>query len=63
MQSVSVISSDYELVLAQQKVDRKSHDITAVPLRLLLLTLKGAVVTFDGMGPKSPWLGCHLVSY
>jgi predicted transposase YbfD/YdcC len=38
--------------LAQQKVDSKSNEITAVPLLLKLLNLKGAVVTLDAMGTQ-----------
>jgi len=42
-------------VLAQQKVDGKSNEITAVPLLLKLLNLKGAVVTLDAMGTRRRW--------
>ncbi len=45
-------SSEHGLVLAQQKVDGKSNEITAVPLILKLLNLKGAVVTLDAMGTQ-----------
>ena len=41
------------VVLAQQKVNDKSNEITAVPLLLLLLNLKGAVVTLDAMGTQT----------
>ncbi len=40
------------MVLGQQKVDSKSNEITAVPLVLKLLNLKGAVVTLDAMGTQ-----------
>ena len=52
LHSVSAWSSEYGLVLAQQKVDDKSNEITAVPLLLKLLNLKGAVVTVDAMGTQ-----------
>jgi predicted transposase YbfD/YdcC len=53
LHSVSAWSSEHGLVLAQQKVDSKSNDITAVPLLLKLLNLKGAVVTLDAMGTQT----------
>jgi predicted transposase YbfD/YdcC len=53
MHSVSAWSSEHGLVLAQQKVDDKSNEITAVPLLLKLLNLKGAVVTLDAMGTQT----------
>jgi predicted transposase YbfD/YdcC len=53
LQSVSAFSSEYGLVLAQQKVDSKSNEIKAVPLLLKLLNLKGAVVTLDAMGTQT----------
>ncbi len=52
LHSVSAWSSDHGLVLAQEKVDSKSNEITAVPLVLKLLNLKGAVVTLDAMGTQ-----------
>ncbi len=52
LHSVSAWSSEHSLVLAQQKVDSKSNEITAVPLVLKLLNLKGAVVTLDAMGTQ-----------
>ncbi|KKI98718.1 ISAs1 family transposase [Prochlorothrix hollandica] len=53
LHSVSAWSSDHRLVLAQQRVDSKSNEITAVPLLLKLLNLKGAVVTLDAMGTQT----------
>lgn len=38
------------LVLAQQAVDGKSNEITAIPELLKLLELKGAIVTIDAIG-------------
>ncbi len=50
---VSAWSSEHGLVLAQEKVDSKSNEITAVPLLLQLLNLKGAIVTLDAMGTQT----------
>nr|WP_214607735.1 ISAs1 family transposase [Moorena bouillonii] len=52
LHSVSAWSSEHGLVLAQQKVESKSNEITAVPLLLKLLNLFGAVVTLDAMGTQ-----------
>jgi predicted transposase YbfD/YdcC len=52
LHSVSAWSSEHGLVLAQQKVESKSNEITAVPLLLKLLNLKGAIVTLDAMGTQ-----------
>jgi len=40
------------LVLAQQAVDQKSNEITAVPELLKMLDLKGAIVTGDAMNTQ-----------
>lgn len=53
LHSVSAWSSEHSLVLGQQKVDAKSNEITAVPLLLKLLNLKGTIVTLDAMGTQS----------
>jgi len=47
---VSAFSTEAKLVLAQQKVEEKSNEITAIPKLLKLLELNGAVVTIDAMG-------------
>lgn len=52
LHSVSAWSSEHGLVLAQQKVESKSNEITAVPLLLKLLNLKGTIVTLDAMGTQ-----------
>lgn len=52
LHSVSAWSSEHGLVLAGQKVNSKSNEITAVPLLLQLLDLKGVVVTLDAMGTQ-----------
>jgi predicted transposase YbfD/YdcC len=50
MHVVSAWASRHELVLAQLKVDDKSHEITALPELLALLKLHGRVVTIAAMG-------------
>ena len=47
---VSAFATENGLTLAQQKVDGKSNEITAIPRLLRLLNLKGTVVTIDAMG-------------
>jgi predicted transposase YbfD/YdcC len=47
---VSAWCSENHLVLAQQKVDDKSNEITAIPTLLDLLVIKGCLVTIDAMG-------------
>jgi len=47
---VSAWCSEQNLVLAQTAVDKKSNEITAIPKRLDLLTIKGAIITIDAMG-------------
>lgn len=47
---VSAWSSEARLTLGQIAVDSKSNEITAIPLLLELLDLKGATVTIDAMG-------------
>jgi len=45
------------LVLAQQAVDEKSNEITAVPELLKLLDIKGAVVTVDALNTQTEIAG------
>ena len=47
---VSAFSRQRELVLAQEKVSKKSNEITAVPKLLKVLKLSGAIVSLDAMG-------------
>jgi predicted transposase YbfD/YdcC len=47
---VSAFATGARLVLAQQKVDDKSNEITAIPKLLELLSLKGHTITTDAMG-------------
>jgi predicted transposase YbfD/YdcC len=50
LHTVSVWSSQYELVIAQEQVDEKSNEITAIPKLLESINAAGAVVTTDAMG-------------
>ena len=47
---VSAWSVENKLVLAQEKTDEKSNEITAIPKLLRKLDLKGCIVTIDAMG-------------
>lgn len=47
---VSAWACDARVTLGQIAVDTKSNEITAIPLLLELLELKGATVTIDAMG-------------
>ncbi len=47
---VSAWACEQRLVLGQLKTAEKSNEITAIPLLLELLELKGCIVTIDAMG-------------
>lgn len=47
---ISAWASENGLALGQLKVDGKSNEITALPVLLKLLEVKGCVVTIDAMG-------------
>lgn len=47
---VSAWASEQRLVLGQVKTAEKSNEITAIPLLLELLELRGCIVTVDAMG-------------
>ncbi|NGX33955.1 MAG: hypothetical protein K1060chlam1_00299 [Candidatus Anoxychlamydiales bacterium] len=47
---VSAFASNTRLVLGQEKVKEKSNEITAIPLLLNTLFIKGSIVTIDAMG-------------
>src|SRR5271166_4760745 len=49
---VSAYATEAGLVLAQQAVDEKSNEITAIPELLDMLNLKGAIVSIDAMGAR-----------
>lgn len=50
LRMVSAWASEQRLVLGQLKTAEKSNEITAIPLLLELLELKGCIVTIDAMG-------------
>lgn len=47
---VSAYATEARLVLAQEKVSEKSNEITAIPMLLEWLDLRGSTVTIDAMG-------------
>lgn len=47
---VSAWASDNCLVLAQQKEDEKSNEITAIPALLEMLEIAGCIITIDAIG-------------
>ena len=49
---VSAWCQTNQLTLAQEKVDSKSNEITALPKLLTLLDLKGRIITIDAMGAQ-----------
>lgn len=49
---VSAWANQAGLTLAQQKVDEKSNEITAIPELLQMLELRGCVVTIDAIGTQ-----------
>src|SRR3954469_10467222 len=50
LRMVSAWATEQRLVLGQLKTQEKSNEITAIPLLLELLELKGCIVTIDAMG-------------
>lgn len=47
---VSAYASANQLILGQVKTDNKSNEITAIPVLIRMLSLRGALVTIDAMG-------------
>lgn len=47
---VSAFATDLGIVLGQEKVAQKSNEITAIPILLNALLIKGYLVTIDAMG-------------
>ena len=47
---VSAWASENQVILAQQKVDSKTNEITAIPQLLALSEVAGCIVTIDAMG-------------
>jgi len=50
LRMVSAWAGEQRLVLGQVKTEDKSNEITAIPLLLELLELRGCIVTIDAMG-------------
>jgi predicted transposase YbfD/YdcC len=50
LRMVSAWAAEQRLVLGQLKTEAKSNEITAIPLLLELLELKGCIVTIDAIG-------------
>ena len=50
---VSAWASSQQIVLAQQAVDAKSNEITAIPALLDVLDVRGCIVTIDAMGTQT----------
>lgn len=50
---VSAWSSNHQLVLGQVAVAKKSNEITAIPILLEQLDLKGGIITIDAMGTQT----------
>ena len=47
---VSARACQAGLLLGQVQTDKKSHEITAIPALLELLSIKGCIMTIDAMG-------------
>lgn len=47
---VNAWCNENQLLLAQEKVDTKSNEITAIPKLLDILDIKGCIITLDAMG-------------
>ena len=47
---VSAFATEARIVLGQEKVSDKSNEITAIPKLLILLDIKGHIITIDAMG-------------
>ncbi len=50
LQIISAWSLDYQATLGIKSVEKKSNEITAIPLLLRELELRGAIITIDAMG-------------
>ena len=53
LHTVSAFSHEYGLVLGQLACESKSNEITAIPLLLDMLEIKGCIVTIDAMGTQT----------
>lgn len=52
LHSVTVWASEYGLTLGQVACEDKSNEITAIPVLLRLVDIKGAIITIDAMGTQ-----------
>lgn len=53
LHSVSVWASEFGLTLAQVATAEKSNEITAIPVLLSLVDIRGAIITIDAMGTQT----------
>jgi predicted transposase YbfD/YdcC len=53
LHSVSVWASEYGLSLGQVATEEKPNEITAIPVLLKLVDIRGAIVTIDAMGTQT----------
>lgn len=53
LHSVSVWASEFGLTLAQVATAEKSNEITAIPVLLSLIDIRGAIITIDAMGTQT----------
>jgi len=53
LHTVSAWAAEHHLVLAQQRVDGKSNEITAIPELLELLDIEDTIITIDAMGTQT----------
>ena len=53
LHSVTVWASEFGLTLAQVACDEKSNEITAIPVVLKLVDIRGAIITIDAMGTQT----------
>ena len=57
---VSLFSAEEGILLAQQPVEDKSNEITAIPKILNQIDIQGAIITSDAMGCKKKYCKNHL---
>jgi len=53
LHTVSVWASEYGLSLGQVATEEKSNEITAIPVLLRLVDIRGAIITIDAMGAQT----------
>jgi predicted transposase YbfD/YdcC len=53
LHSVTVWASEFGLTLAQVATEEKSNEITAIPVLLSLVDIRGAIITIDAMGTQT----------